>query len=333
MGALLSAPTIISSTTPTTLAAGTVIWTSGSTVNSSNGLMFDSTNFQLGVCNTYSNNSNYRRLSLTSTSTAATVKADSLGSGGANYSLRLEASGTGTVFVSKSSSTNGLVLTSENNGHVNPPYLVFGRSTGIGNYTTRVRLQGSLSSNYDFSAFVVTTNNASEFLIAGDGLLAEYAHGQCNRTTNNILSVMGNIYTRGNLVVGQDAVGGEAAGGGIIRSGQKDSNPVLAGYDLPGSSLTIQAGAGTGAAATGQILLQTPTVGASGTTQQTQATRLAIGTTSVDASVPIRLNRLTTTQINALASPQQGWIVFNTTLNLPCFYDGTAWQRITGSAM
>lgn len=97
MGALLSAPTIISSTTPTTLAAGTVIWTSGSTVNSSNGLMFDSTNFQLGVCNTYSNNSNYRRLSLTSTSSFAIVAADSLGTGGANYSLVLRTSGTGAI--------------------------------------------------------------------------------------------------------------------------------------------------------------------------------------------------------------------------------------------
>jgi hypothetical protein len=97
MGALLSAPTIISSTTPTTLAAGTVIWTSGSTVNSSNGLMFDSTNFQLGVSNTYSNNSNYRRLSLTSTSSFAIVAADSLGTGGANYSLVLRTSGTGAI--------------------------------------------------------------------------------------------------------------------------------------------------------------------------------------------------------------------------------------------
>jgi hypothetical protein len=328
MGALLSAPTIISSTTPTTLAAGTVIWTSGSTVNSSNGLMFDSTNFQLGVCNTYSNNSNYRRLSLTSTSSFATIKADSLGTGGANYSLRLEPSGTGAVFVSKTGATDGLVLTSDNQGTVNPPYLVFARSTNATSYTQRVRLQGSIAGNLDYSAFVVTTSNATEFLIAGDGLAAGQ-HGQYNRTTNNVLSVMGNIYTRGDLVVGQDTNAASPAVGGIIRAGAK-LNVVT---DAVGSSLTIQAGAGTGAAPTGQILLQTPTVGASGMTQQTQATRLAIGTTSVDASVPIRLNRLTTTQINALASPQQGWMVFNTTLNLPCFYDGTAWQRITASAM
>jgi hypothetical protein len=190
-------------------------------------------------------------------------------------------------------------------------------------------LQGSISvGGVDYSAFVVTTLSATDFLIAGDGLAAEMQHGQYNRTTNNVFSVLGNIYTLGNLVVGQDRAFGQAVGG-IIRSGSK----LNAVTDVAGSSLTIQAGAGTGAAATGQILLQTPTVGVSGTTQQTQATRLAIGTTSVDASVPIRLNRLTTTQINDLASPQQGWMVFNTTLNLPCFYDGTAWQRITASAM
>jgi hypothetical protein len=329
MGALLSAPTIITSNTPTTLAASTILWATGSAINSSTGLMFDSANFQLGVSNTYSNNSNYRRLSLTSTSSFATIKADSLGTGGANYSLRLEPSGTGAVFVSKTGATDGLVLTSDNQGTVNPPYLVFARSTNATSYTQRVRLQGSIAAGLDYSAFVVTTSNATEFLIAGDGLAAEFQHGQYNRTTNNVLSVMGNIYTRGDLVVGQDTSAASLAVGGIIRSGAK----LMAVTDIAGSSLTIQAGAGTGAAATGQILLQTPTVGASGTTQQTQATRLAIGTTSVDASVPIRLNRLTTTQINALASPQQGWMVFNTTLNLPCFYDGTAWQRVTASAM
>lgn len=323
MSALLSAPTIISSTTPATLAAGTVVWATGSAVNSSTGLMFDSTNFQLGVCNTYSNNSNYRRLSLTSTSSFATIKADSLGTGGANYSLRLEPSGTGSVIVSKTSRTDGLVLTSDNNGGLQPPYLLFSQ-----NGFRLTWLQGS-TNNFGQAAFVVSTYNASEFLIAGDGSAAEYQHGQYNRTTNNVLSVLGNIYTRGDLVVGQDTNAGTQAVGGIIRAGAK----LNAVTDAVGSSLTIQAGAGTGAAATGQILLQTPTVGASGTTQQTQATRLAIGTTSVDASVPIRLNRLTTTQINALASPQQGWMVFNTTLNLPCFYDGTAWQRVTASAM
>ncbi len=35
--------------------------------------------------------------------------------------------------------------------------------------------------------------------------------------------------------------------------------------------------------------------------------------------------RMTTTQKNAIASPATGLQVFDTTLNRPCFYDGTTW--------
>jgi hypothetical protein len=35
--------------------------------------------------------------------------------------------------------------------------------------------------------------------------------------------------------------------------------------------------------------------------------------------------RMTTTQKNAIASPAKGLQIFDTTLNRPCFYDGTTW--------
>lgn len=88
---------VISSNTPTTLPTATVVFTTGSTVTSNTGLMFDSANFLLGVSNTYSNSTNYRRLALSSTSSFAVVAADSLGTGGANYSLVLRTSGTGSI--------------------------------------------------------------------------------------------------------------------------------------------------------------------------------------------------------------------------------------------
>jgi len=46
-----------------------------------------------------------------------------------------------------------------------------------------------------------------------------------------------------------------------------------------------------------------------------------------------RLHNLTTTEINALPSPQSGDTVYNTTLNQVCFYNGTAWQKITSATM
>ena len=47
----------------------------------------------------------------------------------------------------------------------------------------------------------------------------------------------------------------------------------------------------------------------------------------------LRLQNLSTTDINAIASPQAGDVVYNTTLNQVCFYNGTAWQKITSATM
>ena len=47
----------------------------------------------------------------------------------------------------------------------------------------------------------------------------------------------------------------------------------------------------------------------------------------------IRLKTLTTTQVNALASPAAGDMVFNTTLNLIVVYNGSGWRKINDAAM
>ena len=43
--------------------------------------------------------------------------------------------------------------------------------------------------------------------------------------------------------------------------------------------------------------------------------------------------RMTTTQINAISSPATGLMVYNTTENTICFYNGTTWQKVTSSAL
>ena len=45
----------------------------------------------------------------------------------------------------------------------------------------------------------------------------------------------------------------------------------------------------------------------------------------------LHLMDYTTTEINALASPQAGDTVFNTTENTICFYNGTNWQKVTSA--
>ena len=81
--------------------------------------------------------------------------------------------------------------------------------------------------------------------------------------------------------------------------------------------------------------------GCSGT-GQTAAGSLSVGVTAPDASALLDLTsttkglllpRMTTTQINAIATPAAGLTVYNTTLALICFYNGTAWQRVTAIPM
>jgi hypothetical protein len=52
-----------------------------------------------------------------------------------------------------------------------------------------------------------------------------------------------------------------------------------------------------------------------------------------DVTKGLGLPQMTTTQINAIASPRNGLTVYNTTLALICFYNGTAWQRVAATPM
>ena len=81
--------------------------------------------------------------------------------------------------------------------------------------------------------------------------------------------------------------------------------------------------------------------GCSGT-GQTAAGSLSVGVNTPNASALLDLTsttkglllpRMTTTQINAIATPAAGLTVYNTTLALICFYNGTAWQKVTATAM
>jgi hypothetical protein len=70
--------------------------------------------------------------------------------------------------------------------------------------------------------------------------------------------------------------------------------------------------------------------------------RFVFGNGTIEASAVVAMNdttrgflppRMTTTQINAIASPATGLEVFNTTLNCTCFYNGTGWRQVTHTAM
>lgn len=79
-----------------------------------------------------------------------------------------------------------------------------------------------------------------------------------------------------------------------------------------------------------------------GTASNYMAGQVGIGTTSIDASALLHVSsttqgfllpRQTTTQINAIASPANGLMVYNTTLNKLCIYENGSWKQVSTTAM
>jgi hypothetical protein len=83
-----------------------------------------------------------------------------------------------------------------------------------------------------------------------------------------------------------------------------------------------------GGAASQLIVKSTGNVGI-GTDSPAASAILDITSTTQGVLFP----RLTTEQINAISSPANGLTVYNTTLSVLCFYDGTGWRKVSHSSM
>lgn len=186
---------------------------------------------------------------------------------------------------------DGLRLYSLNNaagGSVNPPSLGFYRSVGSPSANPRFRISGSASGS-DYDGFLLSSPNSTLNWIAGDvvtGLGLANASGVGSQfVLSDATSVMAfyqrSYFTNGELVVGNDTNAATAPTAGIIRSGRKNN----ATTDVVGSNLTFQAGGGTGAGTPGDLILQTASVLSTGTTSQTQSTRMIVKATSGNVGI------------------------------------------------
>jgi hypothetical protein len=116
------------------------------------------------------------------------------------------------------------------------------------------------------------------------------------------------------------------------------SNSVIIGY---GSTVTgNNSGAfGPGVVVSGDNLIK---IGNSSHSVRVDGL-LAVGTSAANnASAQVQFDsttkgflgpRMTTAQINAVASPAEGLQIYNLDLHTICFYNGTSWQKVTSSAM
>jgi hypothetical protein len=114
------------------------------------------------------------------------------------------------------------------------------------------------------------------------------------------------------------------------------------GTNVEGYNLVFSSGRSTGTAISKDIIFSTATPTTTGTTLQTLTQRWFIkGSSGIlanvstpNASAQLQVDsttqgflppRMTTTQKNAIATPAAGLMIYDNTLNRPCFYDGTTW--------
>jgi len=122
------------------------------------------------------------------------------------------------------------------------------------------------------------------------------------------------------------------------------------GTDRTGGVLTIAGGKGTGTGTSGDVVISTATPTTTGTTLQTLTNRWWIKNTtgtlsnisSPNASAITQIDsttqgflppRMTTTQINAIATPAEGLMAYNTTISHLCVYQGGSWVKLSHSPM
>jgi len=201
-------------------------------------------------------------------------------------------------------------------------------STSSSNIAIGYRTLGDAGAGHTGNENVSVGHNSMIFTTtatrnAGYGWFAGY-----NLTTGNNNTFLGGssggLTTTGsnNISVGYESTTGTTGSKNLTLSYQGNiptatsSNQMNIGNVLWGADCS-----GTGTTAAGSLSVGVNTPNASALLDLTSTTK------------GLLLPRMTTTQINAIASPAAGLTVYNTTLALICFYNGTAWQRVTAIPM
>jgi hypothetical protein len=162
-------------------------------------------------------------------------------------------------------------------------------------------------------------------------------------TSQNNVTAIGNNSLFNCIAQNNTALGNNA--GSLTTNGQNNvfiGGTANAGASANGKCTVIGHGAATPA---GDNMLNLANVlwgvNCSGTST-TAAGSLSVGATTPNSSAIFDLTstsqgfglpQLTNAAILAIATPKNGLMVYNTTINHPCFYNGTAWQRVSHSPM
>jgi hypothetical protein len=237
-------------------------------------------------------------------------------------------------------------------------------ATTLSSYVTNVSLSSTLS-NYVTSFALLSTLSAYVLNTTLTGTLANYvslAGTQSITGTKTFSNSLTKFYT--NLGINPSASGGGAPVNWVSRFGNLVQTKVLdMGLNTAGA-VWFQNYDSTDDQSFGVIALN-PNGGdvvvnritsagykfdVSGTFRNANSAYLAttaggavgIGLVTIDATAQLHMSsttkgallpRLTTTQINAIVSPANGLILYNTTINHMCVYYGTAWVKLSHTPM
>ena len=162
---------------------------------------------------------------------------------------------------------------------------------------------GDASNATVWTRYPGTTHEYHRFMDAGFG-------DKTNKTGTTVV-----IQPASGTTTGSGGLGYDSVGDATLAFNVHESNSTLKrAWDI------------TAEQSSGNLLISDNTTGTPDTFMHLDGDRVFI-----DKS--LRLQNLTTTEINAIASPESGDMVYNTTLNQVCFYNGSAWQKITSATM
>jgi hypothetical protein len=254
------------------------------------------------------------------------------GTGTANYITRWTSSSSlnNSVIYQSSTGNIGIGTTTPSrkldvNGDVNIAQLLV-VSSDI--YSSRVLTNAIVSNTFTYIPFISSQSPFGEIMRVdnGGGLLIGTTVPNGNKLqvagTSQFISsstagtsvILGNVNFQWNF--------NTSIAPQILSLGYGAINVLNIGYDAPDGLIRIYNG--------GNIQFSTNYFSVGGDANNpVSSARMNIESTTQGVLKP----RMTTTQINAIATPAIGLEAYNTTLQQPCFYDGIAWRKVTHSTM